>query len=245
MVYAKELILRGLLSRGLDKRENGQNKIIAGTCNVKGSVVGRIFSINNNMCTLLWEGPNNKRSENYRKIRDELFGTVPYRTYGRAATSQSATMKPTTDASARTTKEPYFASNLNASTSEKTVEDIFAKHTDLIEPGLILEARQKNIQGKVIDLVFRDKDGFPLIVELKKGVAIRKDVGQLVEYVGYYAEMGEHATRGMLVAQRIPSSLGKAFEHFGIEYLVYDLKYIKNVLNERDDVNLARLVICE
>ena len=54
--------------------------------------------------------------------------------------------------------------------NESQFEDILEKYPELIEEGLSLIGRQVWIKGKYIDLLFNDRYGQKLIVELKKGL---------------------------------------------------------------------------
>ena len=50
------------------------------------------------------------------------------------------------------------------------MEAIIAKHPEIIENGLILEGRQVSLGHLRVDVLFKDKFGDTLVVELKKGV---------------------------------------------------------------------------
>jgi RecB family endonuclease NucS len=52
---------------------------------------------------------------------------------------------------------------------ESDFESILERYPELIEEGLILEGRQVAIGRKHIDLLFHDRLGQKLIVELKRG----------------------------------------------------------------------------
>ncbi|UIJ38400.1 hypothetical protein LWC08_02205 [Desulfobaculum bizertense] len=82
---AKELICRGLLSRGADaKKVDGEKEIIGGTYSFsRGGTEGRIFLVERNIqATLLWSGPVALYRQHWMALRDELVGPVPYRLYG-------------------------------------------------------------------------------------------------------------------------------------------------------------------
>ena len=68
--------------------------------------------------------------------------------------------------------------------NEREFENIPERYPDLIEAGLTLEGRQMPIGQRHIDLVFRDKFGQRLIIELKNGPILRAHIGQLFEYQG-------------------------------------------------------------
>lgn len=67
------------------------------------------------------------------------------------------------------------------SLSEGDLEEILASHTVLIEEGLSLLGTQVSIGNLRVDLLFRDRFGDTLIVELKRGTIRREHVGQIME----------------------------------------------------------------
>jgi hypothetical protein len=88
MRHAQNFIVRGLLSRGSERRAFGVAKeIIAGAYTANdGAKEGRIFLVENaEKATLLWKGPLKEFRANYMRIRDEFAGPVYYRLHGKAA----------------------------------------------------------------------------------------------------------------------------------------------------------------
>ena len=87
MRKAKELIIRGLLTRGTDRKAiNGRTEIIGGILSTNWLNEGRIYLVEGGeKATLAWKGDSKDFRSNYMRIRDELVGPVPYRQYGRAA----------------------------------------------------------------------------------------------------------------------------------------------------------------
>lgn len=114
---------------------------------------------------------------------------------------------------------------------EKQIEDVFEIfHAQLIEPGLKLLSRQFIFNnGRRADLIFEDKNKRKVVVELKRDVVVREDVGQLLEYYGI---MDNEKPRVVLAAPIIPSSLKLSFEHFGIEYIEFSLPKIEKLLQQ-------------
>ncbi len=113
--------------------------------------------------------------------------------------------------------------------SERQIEDVFEMfHEELLEPGLQLVSRQHIFNnGTRADLIFEDQQGRKLVVELKRNVVTREDIGQLIEYRGI---MDIDNPRIVLAAPIIPLSIKKAFEHFGIEYLEFSLIKMEELL---------------
>jgi RecB family endonuclease NucS len=87
---------------------------------------------------------------------------------------------------------------------EKEFENILARYPELIETGLILEGRQVAVKRKFIDLLFRDRHGGRLIVELKRGTILRKDIGQVMDYEGELLFPDDPTVRVMLIGNRVP-----------------------------------------
>lgn len=110
--------------------------------------------------------------------------------------------------------------------SEKQIEDVFAVyHEQLIESNLKLIGRQYSLENKLrVDLLFKDKKGKNLALELKKDAITREDVGQTLQYAGLIKD-----SRIILAAPVIASSIKTAFEHYGIEYIEFSLTEIEKL----------------
>ena len=102
--------------------------------------------------------------------------------------------------------------------SEKQVEDILCKYPELIEEGLSFKGRQIRLYGNRIDILFEDKFGQKLIVELKAGPIDRKHIGQVMEYEGAVLSEKDPTARIMLLGNRVPPNFRKALDHHGIEW---------------------------
>lgn len=248
MQRAKSLIVRGLLTRGTDRKAVSENKeIIGGTYNSRQGVLGRVFLLEDgDKATLLWQGPANQFRPNYMRIRDELVGKVPYRLYGRAAGKEYEVVE---DRSLITPeKEPHTQAQaeqvpeVRGVTREKTVqltekqfEDILAKYPELIEDSLELKGRQVNVSGKVLDLMFKDRRGDTLIVELKKGTIKREHIAQLLDYEGFFVDEFNPTTRVMLIGNHVPKNLQNSLDHHGIEYQYFSPASLREYLVEKSD----------
>lgn len=102
--------------------------------------------------------------------------------------------------------------------SEGDIEEMIARHPEIIERGLTLKGRQVTFRGKRVDLILTDRFGDTLIVELKKGVIRREHIGQLAEYLGHVGEGEEGRIRIMLIGSVIPQYLRRGMERLGIEF---------------------------
>jgi len=118
---------------------------------------------------------------------------------------------------------------------EREFEDILAAYPELIEENLTLEGRQVNVDRKLIDLLFKDRHGQHLIVELKAGVARREHIAQLLDYAGYKIEQKDAPVRIMLVAHRIPENFKHSFDYFGFEYKEITAPQLKSFIESKGD----------
>jgi len=119
--------------------------------------------------------------------------------------------------------------------SEKDFENIICKYPDLIETDLVLKGRQVVLYGKRMDLLFQDKFGQKLIVELKVGAIERKHIGQIMEYEGGMLSDDDPTIRIMLAGNRVPPNLRKALDHHGIEWKEISYSMLKSFLKEKKD----------
>ena len=119
--------------------------------------------------------------------------------------------------------------------TEKELEDIICKYPELIEQGLQLLGRQISVQNKFVDIVFIDRYGQKLIIELKKGTIFRKHLNQLLDYEGYFLNPDDLTVRVMLVGNRVPNNFRRSLEHHGIEWKELPIIHLINFLNEKQD----------
>jgi len=124
---------------------------------------------------------------------------------------------------------------------EREFEDILSTYPELIEEGLSLKGRQVNTDRKFIDLLFKDKTGQDLIVELKIGVAKREHVAQLLDYAGYKIAEGKVPVRIMLIANRIPENFKHSFDYFGFEYKEITIDKLHDFVRIKNDQNLLKI----
>ena len=125
--------------------------------------------------------------------------------------------------------------------NESQFEDIVTKYPNLIEDGLSLMGRQVRINGKYIDILFKDRLGQKLIVELKKGSILRKHIGQLLDYEGFLLSPDDPTIRVMLVGNRVPNNLRRALDHHGFEWKELQVINLKKFLIEKEDRDLLEI----
>ena len=88
--------------------------------------------------------------------------------------------------------------------NEKEFEEIIYKYPELIENDLTVIDRQLNVGGKFVDLLFKDRHDDNLIVELKIGTIQRVDIGQLMDYYGYFLSQNNDVTVRAMIIRVVP-----------------------------------------
>lgn len=126
---------------------------------------------------------------------------------------------------------------------ERDLEDIIERYPELIEDGLTLEGRQMAIGRRHMDLVFRDKFGQRLIIELKKGTILREHIGQLFEYEGDLLTPDDPNVRVMLVGNRVPPNMRRSLEHHGFEWRELTIEYLSGYIQKRGDSDFIELFL--
>ena len=113
---------------------------------------------------------------------------------------------------------------------EKDLEDAIAENPEkyLQEKGLSLIARQYRIGSYIFDLLFQDRHGAKLIVEIQKGALDRNHTYKILDYYDEYKEQNpSDFIELMVVANKIPherrrrlKSLGIAFKEIPIDHFM-------------------------
>lgn len=121
---------------------------------------------------------------------------------------------------------------------EKHFENVLHRYPELIEEGLKFTGRQVNVGGKYVDLLFEDRFGQKLIVELKKGIIKREHVAQLLDYEGYFLSADNPNIRVMLIGNRVPPNLRNSLDHHGFEWKEIPVSEIITYLKNKNDDDL-------
>jgi len=103
---------------------------------------------------------------------------------------------------------------------EKDIENLIAQNPDDFFPGeeLILIGQQHQIEGRRIDILFKDKYSRNIIVEVKRGILTREASGQVAEYFGLLKSANQSEYYEMvLCANVIPKERRLFLEHIGID----------------------------
>ena len=124
---------------------------------------------------------------------------------------------------------------------ESDFEDILTKYPELIEEGISLIGRQVRVKGKYIDLLFKDRFGQKIIVELKKGTILRKHIGQLLDYEGHLLTPDDPTNRVMLIGNRVPNNLRRALDHHGFEWKELQVITLIKFLSKKGDHDLLKI----
>lgn len=112
--------------------------------------------------------------------------------------------------------------------SERVLEDALEKRPGLIEAGLILveNGRQYRTDVGPIDLLCQDAQGRFVVVELKKGQAEDKVVGQTLRYMGWVKQYlsTSRRVRGIIVARDFTEKIRMALVGMQHSQPIIDLK---------------------
>ena len=104
---------------------------------------------------------------------------------------------------------------------EREMEDLIAAYPDHFFPnyGLVLKGRQQSFQGVGrFDLLFTDRYGMNILMELKAVPARYEVIDQVAKYRDALVAKGESNVLMWIVAPVIPLGLRDFFSHLGIEY---------------------------
>jgi hypothetical protein len=115
---------------------------------------------------------------------------------------------------------------------EKDIENLVAEHPDDFFPGegFKLIEQQYSIEGKRIDILFKDKLNRKIIVEIKRGILSREASGQVVEYFGLLKSKNQDEYFEMILcANVIPKERRDFLEHIGIECKELGIVYISEL----------------
>jgi hypothetical protein len=131
--------------------------------------------------------------------------------------------------------------NKGCKMNERQFEDIISRYPEMIEPGLTFKGRQVNVRGKRVDLLFVDRHGQNLIIELKKGPIRREHIAQLMDYEGYFITPDDPTVRVMLVGNRVPVNFRRSLDHHGFEWKEIRIAELMTHLKEKGDKDLIKI----
>lgn len=105
--------------------------------------------------------------------------------------------------------------------SEKDMENAIANNPKkyLGEQGLELVERQYRIGGYIFDLMFKDRFGAKMIVEIQKGTLDREHTYKILDYYdGFREKNPEEFIELMVIANKVPEERKKRLRSWGVEF---------------------------
>jgi len=104
--------------------------------------------------------------------------------------------------------------------TEKAMEDAIAQNPErYLETGLTLKAQQYRIGDYIFDLLFEDRHGAKLIVELQKGTLDRNHTYKILDYYDEYKNTNpEQFVDIMIIANKIPRERRARLSSYGIAF---------------------------
>ena len=115
---------------------------------------------------------------------------------------------------------------------EKDIENLIAAYPEEFFPGegFKLISRQCFIEGKRIDILFEDKFGRKIIVEVKRGILTREATGQIAEYYGLLKEKEkDNFFELILCANIIPRERRLFLENIGISCKEVSIAFLSEI----------------
>ncbi len=104
---------------------------------------------------------------------------------------------------------------------EREMEDLIAAHPDHFFPhhGFVLQGRQQSFRGVGrFDLLFVDRHGMSILMELKAVPAHYEVIDQIARYRDALVSLGSSNIIMWIVAPSIPPGMKDFLSHLGIEY---------------------------
>lgn len=109
--------------------------------------------------------------------------------------------------------------NLVIAGMETDVVNQIVRDPSMIEAGLRITKREKQVKSGSIDLYGFDKNHVPVVIEVKRSLATISSVHQLRMYVKETKKDNKEAqVRGILCAPRVPDMVKKLLEEHGLEW---------------------------
>jgi RecB family endonuclease NucS len=99
---------------------------------------------------------------------------------------------------------------------EKDLVNYLIQHPEIIEEGLEIIEKEKEIDFGFIDIFARDKNSNLVVIEVKKQSATPNDAYQLKRYIEFFGNQGIYV-RGILVANNFPSKVVKYLKNYELD----------------------------
>ncbi|WP_297070090.1 endonuclease NucS [Thermococcus sp.] len=107
---------------------------------------------------------------------------------------------------------------LSLTGSEAEMAEMIFESPELIEPGFKPLFREKQIRHGIVDILGKDSQGNPVVLELKRRRAELHAVSQLKRYVEALKDEYGKDVRGILVAPSLTSGAKRLLEKEGLEF---------------------------
>lgn len=102
---------------------------------------------------------------------------------------------------------------------ESDVVNQILESPEVIEDGLRIKKREKQVKSGMIDLYGLDKNHTPVIIEVKRSLATISAVHQLRMYVqDVKHDVDDASVRGILCAPRVPDMVKHLLDDYGLEW---------------------------
>lgn len=102
---------------------------------------------------------------------------------------------------------------------EMDVVNEIVNNPSVVEEGLRISKREKQVKSGMIDLYGFDKDHTPVVIEVKRSLANISAVHQLRMYVNdIKKDVDEANVRGILCAPKIPDMIKNLLADYGLEW---------------------------
>lgn len=115
---------------------------------------------------------------------------------------------------------------------EKDIENLLSRYpSEFLSGDLIFKGQQVKLGSYYADVVFEDRRGDMIIVEIKRGILRRDALGQIIEYYGLLKKREPNKEiRLMLVANVIPEGMTTLLsEKLGMEFVEIPVSKIMSV----------------
>lgn len=110
-------------------------------------------------------------------------------------------------------------SDLELTAQESQMQRRIERDPEVVEPGFRVVDTEKVTGFGRVDVFGRDREGNPVVVELKRKSVGPDAVDQLQRYVDYFREMGHTDVRGILAAPGLSSQARNNLRNQGLEHL--------------------------
>jgi len=117
---------------------------------------------------------------------------------------------------------------------EKDIVNQILNNPSIIEEGLYISKKEKQVKSGLIDLYGIDNNHIPVIIEVKRSQATINSVHQLRCYVNDMKKENEDAKiRGILCAPKIPEMIKNLLLDYNLEWKEIERKIIINDDNQK------------